>query len=150
MEFCPISTYFVSPESGEPGTIWGNEYLNEYWNRTSSLHSVRFFLRFEFEKREIWYGNIFKDVLKTHESSLLSVVQAEFEGVETVYAHCEAKICPKDQESTCSTEQISDGQERGQNFTSKWLFLYEMGYFRMEMTFFDLLKACWLLRLWFF
>jgi len=53
MEFCPISTYFVSPESGEPETVWSNEYLNEYWNRTSSLHSVRFFLRFEFEKRKI-------------------------------------------------------------------------------------------------
>ena len=62
MEFCPISTYLVSPESVDPETvqIWGNEYLNEYWDRTLSLHSVRFFLRFEFEKIEILNKNVFK------------------------------------------------------------------------------------------
>ena len=57
MDFCPISTLFVSPESGEPGTVWGNEYLNEYWDRTSSLHSVRFFLRLEFVKIDILIEN---------------------------------------------------------------------------------------------
>ena len=57
MDFCSISTLFVSPESGEPGTVWGNDYLNEYWDRTSSLHSVRFFLRLQFVKIDILIEN---------------------------------------------------------------------------------------------
>ena len=57
MDFCPISTLWVSPESGEPGTVWGNDYLNEYWDRISSLHSVRFFLRLEFVKIDILIEN---------------------------------------------------------------------------------------------
>ena len=51
-------------------------------------------------------------------SALLSGVGAEFEDGETVYAHCEAKICPKNQENTCSTERISDGQENGSKTSS--------------------------------
>ena len=93
-EFCPANTDLVSPQSEPLSSEWGNSYLNEYWEIDSALHSVRF-------------------------SIPTVLTEAGFDGLQPdsngaiVYFHCEAKICPKDEESTCSTERISDGQENG-------------------------------------
>ena len=88
-EFCPANMDIVSPQSEPLSSEWGNSYLNEYWERNSALHSVRF-------------------------SILTFLDEADLErNGATVYFHCEVKICSKDEESTCSTERISDGQEHG-------------------------------------
>ena len=93
-EFCPANTDLVSPQSEPLTSEWGNSYLNEYWERDSALHSVRF-------------------------SIPTVLTEAGFDGLQPdsngaiVYFHCEAKICLKDEESLCSTERISDGQEHG-------------------------------------
>ena len=93
-EFCPANLDIVSPQSEPLSSEWGNSYLNEYWDRSSALHSVRF--------------------------SILTVLdEAGFDGLQpdsngaTVYFHCEVKICSKEEVNTCSTERISDGQEHG-------------------------------------
>ena len=62
------------------------------------------------------------------------LAEAGFEGLNPdnngaiAYFHCEAKICPKDEESTCSTERISDGQEHG----SESIFFDENCYLSLQ------------------
>ena len=108
-EFCPATMNIISPQSEPLSSEWGNSYLNEYWKRDSALHSVRF-------------------------SIPTVLAEAGFEGLNPdnngaiAYFHCEAKICPKDEESTCSTERISDGQEHG----SESIFFDENCYLSLQ------------------
>merc|ERR1711990_1383757 len=105
-EFCPVNKYLVSPQSEPLSSEWGNSYLNEYWERDSALHSVRFSIPTVLAEagfdglQEGYFINEAESWVS--DRTIGSVALADF--------HCEVKICPKDEESTCSTERISDGQ----------------------------------------
>jgi len=76
--FCPLFDW-VAPESGADT---GSGYLKKYWNRESSIHAINF--------RQFAFLNDFNL------------------GSDSLYYHCHIKVCPKNEETTCSKKDMAN------------------------------------------
>ena len=88
---------WVAPESG---AITGSGYLKKYWNRETSIHAINFrqfaFLSNDFNlgSGNFWKFSPFHEIIRTFSDSL--------------YYHCHIKVCPKNEETTCSKKDMSN------------------------------------------
>jgi len=76
--FCPLFDW-VAPESG---ATTGSGYLKKHWNRESSIHAINF--------RQFAFLNDFNL------------------GSDSLYYHCHIKVCPKNEETTCSKKDMTN------------------------------------------
>ena len=83
-EFCPMHEW-VGPASYESGVTPVVTYLNEKWDRASSIHAIHF--------RQFAY------------------VTTDFTGNvdNKIYYHCLVKVCERSKESVCSTIPLASG-----------------------------------------
>ena len=93
--FCPLFDW-VAPEVA--GTT-GNGYLKKYWNRETSIHAINFrqfaFLSTDFDLGSGNFFDFFHFFIKTNLS-------------DSLYYHCHIKVCPKNEETTCSKKDMSN------------------------------------------
>ena len=115
--FCPKFDW-VAPESG---TTTGNGYLKKHWNRETSIHAINF-RQFAFLSSDFTLGTGEIKKLSPHRNGdrreALSepvmrgffVFQIISYHSDSLYYHCFIKVCPKNEEATCSKKDLNNDE----------------------------------------